>query len=86
MKKQLHILEVEDRVSKKSGNKYRVAQCIVKGDNIRVGELMIFKPDLVVAAGEYEADFDVSVNFDKQVGAELVALRPLSRPSASAAK
>lgn len=77
MKKLVTILEVEDRTSKKSGNKYRVAQCIVKGENIRVGELMVFKPEIKVAPGDFEAEFDVTVNFERQVSAELIALNPV---------
>jgi hypothetical protein len=78
MQKKLTILEVENRKSKKTGNEYRVAQCIVQGENIRVGELMIFNKDIAVSKGDFNAHFEINVNFDKQVGAELVALVPVS--------
>lgn len=75
MQKKLTILEVEERKSK-AGNKFRVAQCIVHGEKIKVGELMIFKPEIECTPGEYIAVFDISVNFERQVGAELVKLVP----------
>jgi hypothetical protein len=78
MQKKLTILEVEDRISKKTGTKFRVAQCIVHGDTIRVGELMIFGQDIAVSKGDFNAHFELDVNFDKQVGAKLVALVPVS--------
>lgn len=89
LRKTLHILEVEERTAKKSGNKYRVAQCVVVGEKKKVGELMIFNPDIVAGEGEYHADFDITVNFERQVTAELVALtpvvaaKPAARPAAS---
>lgn len=82
MKKILQILDVEERKSK-AGNMFRVAQCVVKGDKVRVGELMIFNKEIQVAPGEFEAEFDVTVNFERQVGAELVALRPTGKPLAA---
>lgn len=82
MRKTITVLEVEERVSKKSGNKYRVAQCIVHGEKKRVGELMIFKPEIEVTEGQFHADFDVDVNFERQVSAQLVRLVPVVRPAA----
>lgn len=79
MRKTLTILDVEERTAKKSGNKYRVAQCVVHGEKKKVGELMIFNKEIVVAEGEFYADFDVSVNFDRQVNAELVRLTPVNK-------
>jgi len=79
MKKRLDIVEVETRKSK-SGKDYRVCQCIVHDTegHKRVGELMVFKPEteLPVKEGSYIADFEVSVNWERVVGAELVNLHP----------
>lgn len=83
MRKTVTILDVEERTAKKSGNKYRVAQCIVHGEKKKVGELMIFNVDVVVTEGEYYADFDISVNFDRQVTAELLRLIPVAKAGAS---
>lgn len=74
--KQLTILAVETRISKKSGKPYRVAQCVVEGESVKVGELMLFREDMQVYPGTYNAEFDVTVNYEKQVGAELIALHP----------
>lgn len=76
-KKHLVILEVEPRTAK-SGRVYRVAQCYIKGDKIEVGELMLFNDQLQVVPGEYEAEFEVSRSFDRNITASLVALRPVS--------
>lgn len=79
MRKTVTVLDVEERTAKKSGNKYRVAQCVVHGEKKKVGELMIFNKDVVVTEGEYYADFDISVNFDRQVTAELLRLIPVPK-------
>ena len=78
MRKTLSILDVEERTAKKSGNKYRVAQCIVQGDKVKVGELMIFNADIKCEKGDFFADFDIGTNYDRQVVAELVALTPVT--------
>lgn len=76
MKKVLTVIEVENRTSKKSGRPYRVAQCIVHGENKRVGELMIFNDALEVKTGNYEAYFEISVNYERMITSELVSLKP----------
>lgn len=77
MQKTVTILEVEERKGAKSGKLYRVAQCIVHGEKKRVGELMIFNSDIKCFEGEFVAHFDVTVNFERQVAAELVGLTPV---------
>lgn len=87
MRKTVTILDVETRTAKKSGKPYRVAQCIVHGDKIKVGEMMIFGADIVCEKGEFFADFEVDVNFDRQVSANLVRLMPVNgRPVSQVAK
>lgn len=84
MKETLVVLEVEERVSAKSGNKYRVAQCYVKGEKIEVGELMVPR-DLPCTPGEYEAQFRVGRDFDKRICGVLVGLHPVQAAKAKAA-
>lgn len=80
--KRLEIIEVDEKTSK-SGNKFRVCQCIVHTPNAdggtkkRVGELMVFDKDMVVTEGSFHGEFDIDVNFDKQVVAKLVRLVPV---------
>lgn len=78
MRKTVTILDVEVRIAKKSGKPYRVAQCIVHGEKIKVGEMMIFNPDIKCEAGEFHADFEIDVNFERQVSASLIGLTPLN--------
>lgn len=87
MQKILTVIEVENRVSKKSGRGYRVAQCIVHGESKRVGELMIFNDQLQVGQGNFEAHFEISVNFERMITSELVSLKPYAGalPGAGAA-
>lgn len=87
MKKVLTIIEVENRIGKKSGKPYRVAQCIVIGENQRVGELMVFNDQIELKPGQYEAFFDVTVNYEKNVTSELISLKPYTGalPGAGAA-
>lgn len=79
LKKTLQVLQVEEKTAK-SGYKYRVAQCVLKDTEgkIKVGELMLFNPDLPVAAGEYDAEFEMVVDREGKVSAQVVALVPLA--------
>lgn len=81
--KRVEILEVEERTSK-SGNKYRVCQCVVHGHDgkKKVGELMVFNKELTFGEGAYVVEFDVAVNFDRQVVAEPVRFIPFIEPAA----
>jgi len=80
MRKTVTILEVEERKAQKSGNPYWVCQCIVHGEKKRVGELMVFNKDIVLTEGEFFADFEIDVNFERKVGATLVKLTPTVQP------
>lgn len=75
MKKVLTIIETETRKSK-AGRDYRVSQCIVHGENKRVGELMIFNDQLPAEPGNYEAHFEINVDYERRITSELVALKP----------
>lgn len=83
MKKHIEIIEVEERTSK-TGKKYRVCQCIVVGidGKKRVGEMMVFNSDLELKEGSFIAEFDVTVNFERMVGAELIRLVPFDSTQA----
>lgn len=83
MKKHIEIIEVEERTSK-TGKKYRVCQCIVVGidGKKRVGEMMVFNGDLELKEGSFIAEFDVTVNFERMVGAELIRLVPFDSTQA----
>lgn len=76
IKKRVQILAFEQKKSK-SGNAYVVAECIVYGDQIRVGQMMVFG-DMArkIAVGEFLATYEVTVNYERQVTAELVELLP----------
>lgn len=79
--KQLEILSIEQKKSK-AGNAYHVCQCVVRGlkdgqPTIKVGELMVFNKDLQLSTGLFTAEFDVTVNFERQVTSELISLVPL---------
>lgn len=83
MKAVLEILSVEKRsgVSRKSAVptpfEMIVAQCVVHGEKIQVGELVLPKGMEEPKPGRYSADFEVAVDFDKRITARLVKLNPI---------
>lgn len=83
MKKRIQVLQVETRKGAKSGKEFFVAQCVLHGDDgqVKVGELTVFNPEVgrTMAPGDYQAEFDVRVDFDRRLTAELIALHPVSR-------
>lgn len=85
MRKTVTILEVEERKAQKSGNAYWVCQCIVHGEKKRVGELMVFNKEIVLSEGEFHADFEIDVNFERKIEAKLVRLTPIVVPRAAPA-
>lgn len=78
--KRVQILFVETRKSK-AGNNYQVAQCVVydKDGIPKVGELLNFNKDLTVQTGEFVAEFEISVDMDRKVSAQLVGMHPVSK-------
>lgn len=78
--KRVQILFVEPRKSAK-GNTYHVAQCVVfdKEGVPKVGELWSFNKDLTITQGEFFAEFEISVDMDRKVSAQLVALHPVTK-------
>lgn len=78
--KRVQILFVEIRKSK-AGNNYQVAQCVVydKEGVPKVGELWSFNKELVITTGEFVAEFEISVDMDRKVSAQLVGLHPVSK-------
>ena len=83
MRKHVQILAVEDRKSK-SGNMYQVAQCVVHGDQIKVGELWSFSKIVTLVPGDFLAEFEITVDMERKVTAELVAMHPVAKPGAAA--
>lgn len=75
--------------NKKTGapEEIRLAQCVVtsesqdKGQQVIVGELMLPKHLADTPAGEYLAEFELSVGSDLRIGAKVVALHSISQPS-----
>lgn len=82
MKARIQVLRVEEKsgVSKKSQQPYSmtVCQCVVHGDQVNVGELVLPKGHVSVVPGMYDADFAVAVGFDKRISGQLVALTPVA--------
>lgn len=80
--KRVEILEIEERKSK-SGNVYRVLQCVVYSHEgkKRVGEMMVFNKELLFTEGTFVVDFEVDVNFDRQVVAVPVKFTPYIDPA-----
>lgn len=78
--KRVQILFVEVRKSK-AGNNYQVAQCVVydKEGVPKVGELWSFNKDLTLTTGEFVAEFEISVDMDRKVSAQLVGMHPVSK-------
>lgn len=82
MKARVQVLssEVKQGVGKKSGQAYRmdVCQCVVHGEKIEVGELVLPRDHPPVAPGMYEAEFVISVDYDKRIAGRLVRLVPVA--------
>jgi hypothetical protein len=78
--KRVQVLYVDVRKSK-AGNNYQVAQCVVydKEGIPKVGELWSFNKDLTIVAGEFVADFEISVDMDRKVSAQLVGMYPVTK-------
>lgn len=78
--KRVQILYVEARKSK-AGNSYQVAQCVVydKDGVPKVGELWSFNKDLTLVQGEFVAEFEISVDMDRKVSAQLVGMHPVTK-------
>lgn len=85
--KRVQILFVEVRKSK-AGNNYQVAQCVVydKEGVPKVGELWSFNKDLTLTTGEFFAEFEISVDMDRKVSAQLVAMHPVTKTGVMAPK
>lgn len=91
MKAILEILSVEKRsgISRKSAVpapfEMIVAQCVVHGEKIQVGELVLPKGMEEPKPGKYSAEFEVAVDFDKRISSRLIKLVPISVAGVKAA-
>lgn len=74
-------------LGKKSGQPYsmHICQCVVHGDSILVGELVLPKDHPAVEPGMFDADFGVAVGQDKRITGQLVQLTPVSAVAVAAA-
>lgn len=92
MKQTLQVLSSETKagVGKKSGSPYSmiICQCVItdpETGEIKVGELTMPKDAPAPAAGIYEAEFKIGIDYQtKKIGGVLVALVPQSRPESKA--
>lgn len=91
MKAILEILSVEKRsgISRKSAVptpfEMIVAQCVVHGEKIQVGELVLPKGMEEPKPGKYSAEFEVAVDYDKRISSRLIKLVPISVAGVKAA-
>lgn len=89
MKARIQVLHVETKkgVGKKSGQPYEmdVCQCVVHGETLQVGELVLPKDHPKVTPGMYEGSFGVSVDMNKRIGGVLISLTPITATAATKA-
>ncbi len=80
----VEVLAVNNRsgISKGSGKPFsmEIAQCLVHGNEMLVGELILPKDHPVPQRGFYRAEFEVAVGFDKRIVGSLKALYPAKAP------
>lgn len=89
MKQILQVLSAETKsgIGKKSNAAYSmiICQCVVtdaETGEIKVGELTMPKDAEAPAAGMYEAEFKIGIDYQtKKIGGVLVALRPMNSRS-----
>jgi len=85
MKARIQVLAIETKSgqSKKTGNAYsmEVCQCVVHGDSIQVGELVLPKDHPKIVPGMYDGEFGVQVGADKRISGVLKLLTPVSKVS-----
>lgn len=74
--------ELREGHSSKTGKAYSmgVCQCLVHGDKLLVGELVLPKDHPAPKRGFYRAEFEAGVGFDKKIGGFLKTLTRVSAP------
>lgn len=80
MKARVQVLAVTRKQGvSKTGNAYdmSICQCVVHGEQIVVGELVLPKGHATVEPGFYQAEFGIAINSqDKRISGQLVQLVP----------
>lgn len=92
--KLLRIVSVQQKTSKSSGNKYQVAQCVLKDDKgILVGVLPVYDASITLDKGEFHAMFGLGVDYQLRIVPRLISLSPakaavaqVSAPAVQASK
>lgn len=82
MKARIQVLSIEKKSGvSKQGNKYEmtVCQCVVQGEKIQVGELVLPREHPEVTPGVYDAEFGVAIDRDKRIGGALIRLIPVAQ-------
>ena len=85
----VEVIAVDNKSGKsKSGSDYsmEVCQCIVRGEKVLVGELILPKGHPIPAPGLYRAEFEVAVSFDKRINGALKHLIPVKAAVAAGAR
>lgn len=82
MKARIQVLSLSDMsgIGKKSGQPYKmtICQCVVQGEKIQVGELVLPKDHPIIQPGLYDAEFGVMVGQDKRITGQLLQLYPVT--------
>lgn len=79
-------LERKQGVGKKSGNAYdmTICQCIVHGEEIKIGELVLPRDHAEIQPGMFDGEFGLAVDQQtKRIGGVLIKLTPVARPAAA---
>lgn len=80
MKTRIQVLSIKEMsgIGKKSGQPYKmfICQCVVHGENIVVGEMVLPKDHPHIEPGFFDAEFGVMVGQDKRITGQLVQLYP----------
>lgn len=79
----------EGGISKKTGNPWEMykAQCVIRGpdNSVKIGELILPKTLAETTPGDYLAEFELDVSFERVVVPRITALHPHGNKSAPAA-
>lgn len=90
MKTRIQVLSIKQMsgIGKKSGQPYNmsICQCVVHGENVMVGELVLPKDHPDIEPGLFDAEFGVMVGQDKRITGQLLQLYPVDAKVLSGVK
>lgn len=79
-------INTDTGISKKTGNAWSMpkAQCVVTGPDgvVKIGELILPKALAETKPGQYLAEFELDVSFDRVVVPRITALHPFAAKTA----